>query len=346
MNLGLKGVNKNDLTACKGEFPLLQIDSAANVGLILDSLRISGTTRKASQAVEIIRSLGYEPIIFVSNPCTEGVEELFDCEVISLYSFTNTEKYFFEISGILGKSPVLWNIDTAWFYASTNAFKRLNPSLELWDTVYLANHRRTRLSKKNQEIDGSYRDRDLLLVISAINSEEVKILDFGSGFANTFFYLKSNFKKHVNYMAVDLRQIVLTLNQIIRGHANFSACTFDRLPSENFDLVYFGSSLQYVEDYENVIIQICKLKAPLIFIADTPMGNTNTFVTVQVNMEKRRIPRWVFSKIEVIRLLESHGYTLVAESLVDWHQEIHNFDNFPTEYHQTRNRNLLFEHNS
>jgi hypothetical protein len=128
MNLGLKGLNKNDLIAHEAEFRLLQIDSAANIGLILDSLRISGTTRKASQAVEIIRSLGYEPIIFVSNPCTEGVEEFFDCEVIALYSFTNTEKYFFVISGILGKSPVLWNIDTEWFYASTNAFKKLNPS--------------------------------------------------------------------------------------------------------------------------------------------------------------------------------------------------------------------------
>jgi glycosyltransferase involved in cell wall biosynthesis len=171
MNLGLKGVNKNDLTACKGEFPLLQIDSAANVGLILDSLRISGTTRKASQAVEIIRSLGYEPIIFVSNPCTEGVEELFDCEVISLYSFTNTEKYFFEISGILGKSPVLWNIDTDWFYASTNAFKRLNPSLELWDTVYLANHRRTRLSKKNQEIELRFLEFEDLRELFQVNSD-------------------------------------------------------------------------------------------------------------------------------------------------------------------------------
>jgi glycosyltransferase involved in cell wall biosynthesis len=134
-------------------------------------LRISGTTRKASQAVEIIRSLGYEPIIFVSNPCTEGVEEFFDCEVIALYSFTNTEKYFFVISGILGKSPVLWNIDTEWFYASTNAFKKLNPSLELWDTIYLANHRRTRLSERNQEIELRFLEFEGLRELFQVNSD-------------------------------------------------------------------------------------------------------------------------------------------------------------------------------
>jgi putative methyltransferase (TIGR04325 family) len=198
----------------------------------------------------------------------------------------------------------------------------------------------------NPQIDGNYRDRDLLLVIAGMNVKELKILDIGSGFANTFFYLKSNFRKHIDYIAVDLSDIVLALNQRIRDYGNFKACTLDAVPSEKYDLIYFGSSLQYIEAYENHLIQICELKAPVIFISDTPMGDANTFVTVQVNMEGRRIPRWVFSKIEVISLLENYGYTLVAESLVDWHQKIHNFDNFPTNYHQTRNYNLLFEYKS
>lgn len=196
---------------------------------------------------------------------------------------------------------------------------------------------------KNPQIDGNYRDRDLLLVVAAINAEKIKILDIGSGFANTFFYLTSNFKKQIDYIAVDLKEIVHTLNQRMRGYGNFKAYTFDKVPSEKFDLVYFGSSLQYVEEYENYLVQICKLKAPVIFISDTPMGSENTFITVQVNMRGRRIPKWVFSKMEVVGLLESHGYTLIAESLVDWHQKIHNFDNFPTSYRQTRNCNLLFE---
>ena len=199
---------------------------------------------------------------------------------------------------------------------------------------------------KNPQIDGNYRDRDLLLVVAGMNAEEIKILDIGSGFANTFFYLKSNFKKRIDYIAVDLKEIVHTLNQRMHGYGNFKAYTFDEVPSEKFDLVYFGSSLQYVEEFENHLVQICKLKPPAIFISDTPMGNENTFVTVQVNMEGRRIPRWVFSKTEVIGLLECHGYKLVAESLVDWHQKIHNFDNFPTNYRQTQNYNLLFEYKS
>jgi glycosyltransferase involved in cell wall biosynthesis len=142
---------------------LLDNDTSANIGLLLNSSRVSGTTRKASQAIEIIRSLGYEPIIFVSNPCTEGVEELFDCEVMALYNFTKTEKYFFLITSILGNSPVVWNIDTTWFYNSTKAFKKLNSSLELWDTIYLTEHRRTRLSKKNEDIQLRFLEYENLL---------------------------------------------------------------------------------------------------------------------------------------------------------------------------------------
>ena len=197
--------------------------------------------------------------------------------------------------------------------------------------------------KRNPEVAGNYRDRDLLLVIAGMNVKDIKILDIGSGFANTFFFLKTNYKRKIDYVSVELTEIVLFLNQRLHEYDNFKACSLNAMPSEKFDLIYFGSSLQYLEDYEDKLIEICKFKAPMIFISDTPMGNLNTFATVQVNMEDRRIPRWVFSKMDVINLLSRYGYTLVAESIVDWHQQIHNFENFPTNYHQIRNRNLLFE---
>jgi glycosyltransferase involved in cell wall biosynthesis len=153
MNRNLKGQNYSQDLAQSSELRLLRIDNSSNVAILLDSARISGTTRKASQAIQIIRSIGYEPIIFVSNPIMEGAEEIFDCETIPLFDSTVTEKYFLVISSILGESPVIWNIDTTWFYNSTDSIKKLNPSVELWDTLYLEKHRRTSLSKKNEAID-------------------------------------------------------------------------------------------------------------------------------------------------------------------------------------------------
>jgi len=198
----------------------------------------------------------------------------------------------------------------------------------------------------NLEIEGIYRERDLLLVIAGLNVEKIKILDIGSGFANTYFYLKKNLNKKIEYKAVEIEEIALALNEKLNIVENFSAFVFNTIPIERFDLIYFGSSLQYIEDYENLLIKICQLKAPKLFISDTPMGSTKKFATVQVNMASRRIPSWVFCKEELINMLGTHGYNLVAESLVDWHQQIHNFDNFPFNYSQIRNRNLLFEYKS
>jgi len=195
----------------------------------------------------------------------------------------------------------------------------------------------------NLDIEGNYRDRDLLLVLAGMNLDNVKILDVGPGFAGTFFYLKKNYKKCFNYTAVDLEEIVFILNNQTTNYHDFKACDASSIPHMSFNLIYFGSSLQYIEDYEIFLDQICQLRARTLYISDTPMGDVKTFVTIQVNMEDRRLPRWVFNRKELIDLLQIYGYFLVSESLVDWHQEIHNFSNFPPEYQKIKHRNLVFE---
>ena len=128
----------------------------------------------------------------------------------------------------------------------------------------------------------------------------------------------------------------------MKDFKNFTPVTFDSVRTEKFDLVYFGSTLQYIEDYEQYLLKIFKLRTPIIFICDTPMGEVGTFTTIQVNMQNRRIPRWVFSKTELVDVFYRNGYQLVAQSEVDWHQSIHNFMNFPSEYHHISHQNLLF----
>ena len=194
----------------------------------------------------------------------------------------------------------------------------------------------------DQEVTGNHRDHNLLLVAGAINQNEIRILDVGSGFGNTYFYLNTKLTRKISYTAVELDEIVTSLNQRIVGYENFLACSFDNIPSINYDLIYFGSSLQYVEDYKNFLIQLFQLNSPLIFLSDTPMGHVEAFVTVQVNMKDRRILRWVFSENELIELFKNNGYSLVAKLQENLHQDIHNFYNFSFEYHHIRHQNLLF----
>ena len=72
------------------------------------------------------------------------------------------------------------------------------------------------------------------------------------------------------------------------------------------------------------------------------MGEIDSFVTLQVNMKDRRIPWWVFSLSEIIQLLKDHEYEPISFAIVDWHNNIHNFSNFSSEYHHIEHMNLIF----
>lgn len=117
------------------------------------------------------------------------------------------------------------------------------------------------------------------------------------------------------------------------------------LKNRNFDVVYFGSSLQYFEDYRESILLALKGSLQVVLIADTPVGDLETFVTCQINMEYRKIPRWVFSLSEIKEIFKDEEYELIEIASVDWHSNIHNFLNFPEEYHHISHKNMVFSRN-
>ena len=198
----------------------------------------------------------------------------------------------------------------------------------------------------NSEInqyEGNYRERDLLLLLSGMRVLEIKILDVGSGFGLTYHYLRSNLNKNFSYTALDLPKVISIATEIFSQNSNFDSTTLENLEENKYDLVNFGSSLQYFEDYRQTLNKILASNPSTIFISDTPVGKVETFVTLQVNMKDRNIPRWVFSFSEINQIFKDHDYELVSQTVVDWHCDMHNFLNFPNEYHHIRHMNLIFE---
>lgn len=197
-------------------------------------------------------------------------------------------------------------------------------------------------SEVNQ-YEGNYRERDLLLVLSGMRDIRIEVLDVGSGFGLTYHYLNTNLKKNFSYTAIDLPRVMSVASEIFAQNPNFSSTTFENLKEKKYDLVNFGSSLQYFEDYRTTLTKILANNPRTILISDTPVGNLESFVTLQVNMKDRIIPRWVFSFTELEQIFKDHDYRLVSHAIVDWHNEIHNFSNFPRDYHHIQHMNLIFE---
>jgi len=192
---------------------------------------------------------------------------------------------------------------------------------------------------------GNNRDNYLLLLLSSIPKDKIRILDVGSGFGLTFLFLNNNLEKAIEYTGIDLKAISDIALQYFGHHRNFHLLNLSDIRNENFDVVYFGSSLQYFENYKKTLLQTLESSPQIVFIADTPVGDLATFVTCQVNMKNRKIPRWVFSFSEIIEIFKGEEYELIAIDSVDWHSNIHNFSNFPKAYHHISHKNLVFSRN-
>jgi len=193
------------------------------------------------------------------------------------------------------------------------------------------------------DYEGNFRDRDLLLLLAGMPENEIQILDVGSGFGLTFYYLMTNLKKKIEYTALDLPEVLSIANKHFAHHSNFHTSNLIQQETQKFDLINFGSSLQYIEDYRAALFDALENKPEKIFIADTPVGKIDTFATLQVNMKDRNIIRWVFSISEIEDIFNEHDYHLIGATKVDWHNEIHNFLNFPKEFHHIEHMNLIFE---
>jgi putative methyltransferase (TIGR04325 family) len=150
----------------------------------------------------------------------------------------------------------------------------------------------------------------LPLLIAAVKTEKVSVLDFGGGMGMSYIdCLRSIDMSDVRYTVVDLKAVQERGKEIFCGkyQVEFS----DHIPhGESADIVYIGGSLQYVEDYRSVVCRLMDLGPKYILMTDIPLGKGQTYATAQVNMRGRRIPCWIFEENEILRLMEKRDYRL------------------------------------
>jgi putative methyltransferase (TIGR04325 family) len=183
----------------------------------------------------------------------------------------------------------------------------------------------------------------LPILLSLAPSDEVTILDVGGGMGNTFLDLKFSLPgKKFTMTVVELQTIAESSKVLFARYPEIEFVSgFPIGGRMTFDVVYFGSSLQYFENYVAILEQVSSLAPDMIVIADTTIGSAPTFACAQVNMIGRVIPRIVFNKEELIKILLRLGYRLTHQS-VNYSRE-HVFDNYDEPARSTVHWNLLFQ---
>jgi putative methyltransferase (TIGR04325 family) len=173
----------------------------------------------------------------------------------------------------------------------------------------------------------------------------VKILDVGGGGGLLSLQLKTIAPKSIfEITIVEYQKFVDVLtDKIEKENLNIEDIHWvSEFPNnQSFNVVYFGSSLQYFEDWKATLESIIlKNSCEYMIFSDTAMNAFVEFVTLQSNLKGRAIPRWVFNSTIIKNFMEERNFELILETTN--FTPNHSFENFDYPHSLSTHRNMIF----
>jgi putative methyltransferase (TIGR04325 family) len=187
--------------------------------------------------------------------------------------------------------------------------------------------RRRRLIERGPGEDVGENERfNFFSTLVALQPEsDVNILDVGAGFGEVLEYLKTSCPgKRLQYSVLELGQVVEMAKLTIKD-PEIEFCS-DLHELCRVDLVFFGSSFQYLENRFEMLNSILELSPRVVAICDSLMGDMPAFVTSQVNLPDRITPCWVENRSSLVEFFLAQGYVLVNQYT---HPRTEEFINLP-----------------
>ena len=173
-------------------------------------------------------------------------------------------------------------------------------------------------------------DRQMLLcsLVSTFPKSEVAILDVGGGVGHSLAHLiYSCPNKKINLIVYELTPIADIGRSTFSGIKEISFIDNLKNLQSKIDFAFFGSSLQYFEDYKSIFRQISLLSSEIIALSYTPVTSAPTFVTAQVNMKHRIIPAKVINYQELLDFMSQLGFNPIFQSVSLTNVNFQNFSN-------------------
>jgi hypothetical protein len=153
----------------------------------------------------------------------------------------------------------------------------------LTDSIFLETFNKSK--KIHNKFDLNKKYQIIIILISIFyRNKRVIFLDFGSGNIENFFYLKSKLK-YLKYIYFDKVQ-----NNIFyqKKKEKFNIKDFEIFKNQYTDLVYFGSTLQYIDELKN-LDDINLEKAKFICITNTPLISDSNLKSNKIFITQRNM---------------------------------------------------------
>ena len=175
-----------------------------------------------------------------------------------------------------------------------------------------------------------------LLTLIFNKKEKFNFLDFGGENIDFYLYLKKNFK-NVNYYIINQGEINQNFIYLKSKYKleNFTIIqNLNELSNYNFDFINFGSVLQYIENYNDVLEKIIDVSKKYIFFSATHFYDKNTalsknIVVKQTNALPEKIFCYFFEFESFIKKFYDNKFKLVLKEKNKTDDNIHykNFEN-------------------
>ena len=178
-----------------------------------------------------------------------------------------------------------------------------------------------------------------------MGKKSLNFFDYGAGNLNLFFYLNKKFID-LNYYFFDQLDIMNLLKNFTKDKNLKNLIINPNISEINFDLVYFGSSLQYIKNYKEEILKF-KKNTNYLLVAQTPFFKNkdlkNEFIILkQINMHPKINYLYSFNYDIFIDFMKKNNFILVDSNL-NRVTKFLNFKNFDIEYKNIDMYDLLFK---
>jgi len=194
-----------------------------------------------------------------------------------------------------------------------------------------------------------YNETILPIIAGIVLGEQgkVSILDFGGGIGFSYYQVRESIPEpeKMTFHIVENESVCKSGDRFFEHTENIFF--YPELPNttEKFSIVHFGSSLQYIENWRELLSKVAQYSPSYIIFSDLYAGDIPTYASIQ-NYYNSKIPVWFFNVAEIIDILKEIGFVLAfkgtyAAKILGKEQSFPQ-NNFPEEYRLGNSCILLF----
>jgi len=155
---------------------------------------------------------------------------------------------------------------------------------------------------------------------------------------------------NLEFHIVDVEEICSKGRSLFEGESqiHFHSSLAD-LQGHSFDIVHIGSSLQYIEHWQDQLAELCRFKPEYFLMANIPAGDIQTYATAQYYYGSK-VACWFFSVADLRSAMSNNGYSAIFKSLyllkIFGVEQPYPQDNFDEEYRVKHPCMLIFRRDS